>query len=881
MTNQSDNTSLEQALLPGFWGKFDGESGDFHALVHHCADVAACVEALLSLPCIERALAASAGLAHLTSIQKSRLAAIAFLHDLGKIALGFQCQICYPRLPLTPSNKGHIRPIFSLLFDDPDYNAWLVEPLGATDLVMWDSRDGAVVQDLLAAALAHHGAPVNIGSLDAASDIRKQWQPVEHLDPRREAERFGTCLRRWFSDAYEQTENHQLPDSARFHHAYAGLVSLADWIGSDRRFFPFLSEFSDSYIGDARRLAVDAIQSIGLDTIEQRAKFAGIPSPADLFGFPSLRPLQQAVFDSCDATKALILEAETGAGKTEAALLRFAKLYQRGHVDSLYFAVPTRAAAVQLHRRVCEFSRQLFPNEHGPEPVLAVPGYLQAGAHSGHRLPGFVVEWDDAPSQRDAAARWSAEHNKRFLAAQIAVGTIDQVMLSAMPVKHAHLRATALSRSLLVIDELHASDHYMQEIIEHVVQQHTTLGSHVLMMSATLSAEARERWLTSARQSGTALEVAINTGYPCLSCLQDNKIAYQVIAESDHHKQVDLELCPTGHAGISATAWRAARAGARVLIIRNTVKDAVALLLQLQADASTDQSLLFNIDGLVTLHHSRFAAEDRQRLDAAAEAWLGKERPCTGGIVVGTQTLEQSLDIDADLLITDLCPMDVLLQRIGRLQRHRRDIRPQGFQRAKAVVVTPNQSDLSSLIKTSEIGLGPKSPVYPDLLVLQATLDLINQCAAWSIPAMNRQLVEGALHPDIRQQLIDRQGPDWSQADLKRQGSDNADAQSARQHRLRTDKRFLDREVCFKAGAKVPSRLGEDSLMVTLEQPITGPFSQPVANFSIPGWMLKDELSSYDGTPSIVSSATEISLKIGQTTFVYSATGLKEATESD
>src|SRR5690606_3519381 len=129
---------------------------------------------------------------------------------------------------------------------------------------------------------------------------------------------------------------------------------------------------------------------------------------------------------------------------------------------------------------------------------------------------------------------------------------------------------------------------------------------------------------------------------------------------------------------LAAQALDAARAGARVLVIRNTVGDAVATR-QALAQLAPDAPEPFRLGGVGTLHHGRFAREDRRRLDTAVEAALGKDAPRAGGLVlIGTQTLEISLDLDADLLITDLCPIDVLLQRIGRLHRHER-ARPAGF----------------------------------------------------------------------------------------------------------------------------------------------------------------------------------------------------------
>ena len=189
----------------------------------------------------------------------------------------------------------------------------------------------------------------------------------------------------------------------------------------------------------------------------------------------------------------VIIESETGSGKTEAALWRFARLYEAGLVDGLYFALPTRAAAKQIFDRVNSLSSPIcFLRTGRPEPVLAVPGYLRSGDVHGQRLQDYQVWWDDHAAD---GRRWAAESPKRFLTAQIAIGTVDQVMLGSLKVKNAHMRASGLARNLLVVDEVHASDAYMSEVLGAVLDTHLGAGGYALLMSATLGSTARHRWL--------------------------------------------------------------------------------------------------------------------------------------------------------------------------------------------------------------------------------------------------------------------------------------------------------------------------------------------------------------------------------------------------
>ena len=214
---------------------------------------------------------------------------------------------------------------------------------------------------------------------------------------------------------------------------------------------------------------------------------------------------------------------------------------------------------------------------------------------------------------------------------------------------------------------------------------------------------------------------------------------------------------------VARRALTAARAGAKVLVVRNTVAYAIDTQRAVEQAAAGDRSLLFACRGRPTLHHGRFAAADRRLLDTQVELLLGKERGAGGRVVVGTQTLEQSLDIDADLLVTDLCPVDVLLQRIGRLHRHAGRDRPKGYDATTCVVLTPDGADLSPLLtrRPDANGLGPYGYVYGDLRVLEATRRLIAEYGEWHIPEVNRMLVERATHPEALEAIVQELGDDW------------------------------------------------------------------------------------------------------------------------
>jgi len=860
--------------MSDFWGKYCFKTGEYHSLAHHCADVSSCFEALIDLPSINKTLTRLGGFQseELPLGIKSRLAVIVFLHDIGKTALGFQYKTHDSKPSSAPPEKGHLRPLANLLWDWTGASDWFFHRLGFEEILNWHAENDHVISSLMMASLAHHGKPLPCDEY-AARDERRQWQKDNLLDPAAEVKLHGELIRQWFPEAFVERSD-RLPANSHFHHFFAGLVALADWIGSDQSRFRYKAPVDQNYIYVSRKKALEAVNAIGLSIDIQRLSYQSPASASGLFDYQSLRSLQQTVLDAPLENNILVLEAETGAGKTEAALLRFLILYENSLVDGLYFAVPTRTAAIQLHRRLRTFISKMLPNDSELQVVLAVPGYYQAGDANGIPQPEFTVQWDDEPGASLAARRWAAESSKRYLAAQIAVGTIDQAMLSELPLKHSHMRSALLCRHLLVIDELHASDRYMQEIIQRVVSTSRLRNGHVLMMSATLGADARQCWLDQENDSLINMSAATQVKYPSLSFFDNGKIVNQAIEQTGGKKNVQISAIHSNDPKWLEIVINAAVNSAKVLVIRNTVDSAVETFEQLLTADLLPNDLLFQVNGVHTLHHGRFAAEDRKLLDVEVEQWLGKQRDARGGIVIGTQTLEMSLDIDADILVTDLCPIDVLLQRIGRLHRHQRDARPVGYQDPRVVVLTPDTKDLSELLTRSENGLGPKAKVYPDIVALQNTLELINKYKQWVLPGMNRLLVESALHHEAREHRLTQCSEAWRTAENEYFGSQMADSQNARLLKVEKGSLFIDNSVCYPDDKKVMTRLGGDNLNVTLEEAVAGPFGSPVKRFAIPDWLLTEPFSGYLETdPRIFKVSGGLRLVFPQRTFVYMATG--------
>lgn len=842
------------------WAKIcrssDSRITGWHSLIDHSADVAAVLEALLAQPTINLRLARTAGLTELDHTACARLAAVAFLHDIGKANRGFRARVD-PGSPVV----GHIDQLAWLFrgSNADDLGDRLVNELRLQPIIDW--FDGMPDSEIWDAVFAHHGRPWKV------KPSRDYWRVIDGSDPIADLAPMRASLERWFASAF--TAAAPLPDRPEFDHAFAGLLMLADWLGSDTQFFPFANGADPDRMLTSRRAANAALRVVGL-AVEDRRQAVRVRQPdfAALFAVPAPRPIQQHA--TTPSALCVVLEAETGSGKTEAALWRFVHLFTQGAVDGLYFALPTRVAATQMFGRIKKLRDALFPVEDRPAVVLAVPGQVGADDARGHSLPEFGFEWDDVPTDRQRAQRWAAEHPKRFLAAQIAVGTIDQVLLASIATRHTHLRGTALLRHLLVVDEVHASDRFMEALLANLLKGHLQAGGHALLLSATLGAGAQARLLNTKPRDLAAAEAL---AYPAYGWAEAGEARVLPIAPPKEGKAVRIAAEPWLDAPerIAAMARRAVDAGAKVLVIRNTVGAAITTARAIEV--LVGDAALFRVGGVATLHHGRFSASDRLLLDAEVEKVLGKDSPRAARIVVGTQTLEASLDLDADLLITDLCPMDVLLQRIGRLHRHAGRERPVGCEAPRVVILTPAVRDLLGLLrgKARRHGFGQ---VYPDARIIEATWRLIETRPVWDIPAMNRLLVERATHPQVLEEIetgLRARDPAWPTVLDKAYGTELGQRQTA-QFAL------LDRSEPFSR-FQLPeddawaTRLGAKDRLVRFDD-IIGPFGQPIGELRVRHYLA--EGVGLDENPAIVEQEPAgITFQFGTSLLRYDRFGLR------
>jgi CRISPR-associated endonuclease/helicase Cas3 len=514
----------------------------------------------------------------------------------------------------------------------------------------------------------------------------------------------------------------------------AGLVSVADWIGSDESRFPPRRE--PAYTPEeSRRRAEQALHAIGWQRVEINPDL----SFAQLFaarGLQKPNALQAATNETIRKPGLYVVEAPMGMGKTEAALLAAYRLLASGQHHGLYFALPTQVTSDRIHERVQEFVDALG-EEARQVRLIHGSSWLRMDSFPQLR-PSFSGDEDDDERPMDtvrAARDWFASA-KRALLAPFGVGTVDQALLGVLAAKHFFVRQFALAGKVVILDEVHAYDPYTSTLVDALIRRCLELGCTVLVLSATLTQQRRRELL----QLGAPSEVpalenhhTTITGGPFKGVVQCLKVE----RERDAPKTIRIQHHADDPAAQGAEALCRAEAGARVLWIRNTVARAQEAYRLLACERHGDRIKC----GLL---HSRFPRFQRMENEQWWIDQLGKRGMEGGCVLVATQVVEQSVDIDADFLISDLAPTDMLFQRLGRLWRHpERTNRPGGGPEAELLLVHPTFPPDADELKCA---LSPHSWVYPPYHLLR-TWKVWRERESVALPHQLRDLLEETFGP--------------------------------------------------------------------------------------------------------------------------------------
>jgi CRISPR-associated endonuclease/helicase Cas3 len=325
---------------------------------------------------------------------------------------------------------------------------------------------------------------------------------------------------------------------------------------------------------------------------------------------------------------------------------------------------------------------------------------------------------------------WLASSRKRVFLGQIGVCTVDQVLLSVLPVRHGFVRGFGLNRSVLIVDEVHAYDAYMNGLLEEVLRRQKATGGSAILLSATLPAAVR-RDLVNA----WGCEIPEEAPYPALWTAEQGEARPSTLGKADlpEERLVEVELRKLEGAfpddALLASILATAREGALVGIVMNTVDDAQRLARLLRSEAHQIP---------VDLFHARYRLCDRQKIEREVLERYGRNASRSGGrILVATQVVEQSLDLDFDRLLTQLCPVDLLFQRLGRLHRHARLRRLSGPKRPACRVLVTEGEDY-----------GLHALIYGDARLLWRTEQLLAANTKIVFPSAYREWIEGVYADD-------------------------------------------------------------------------------------------------------------------------------------
>lgn len=446
----------------------------------------------------------------------------------------------------------------------------------------------------------------------------------------------------------------------------SGLTTVADWIASGSLDRPELVTPADAAL---------ALDRAGL----KPATVVGGRTFEALFGFPP-RDTQRLLSEVCQGPGVYVVEAPMGQGKTEAALYAAYRVLEQGRATGIYFALPTQLTSNKIHERM-----ERFLDAIGTGRARLV--------HGGAGL--IDTEWGE---EGQPGGSWFTP-TKKGLLAPFAVGTVDQALMAVLNVRHGFVRAYGLVGKVVILDEVHSYDAYTGTILDVLVRTLVELRCTVIILSATLTKDRRAAFLGASPRT-------TEDPYPLVSVRRGGEPLAELAPEPPPALTVAVRRINQDALAFDEALARA-EAGQQVLWIENTVAEAQDVFLTL---ANRGRPLGLEC-GLL---HSRFLKADRQHKESLWVGLLGakgqSEVRRQGRILMGTQVLEQSLDLDADFLVTRLAPTDLLLQRMGRLWRHRDNdpIHPAGCQ-PEAWILGP---ETASVLEHPEASLGKSGVVY-------------------------------------------------------------------------------------------------------------------------------------------------------------------------
>lgn len=713
---------MEKSIFSQYWGKTVRDESletAFHLLSCHSLDTAAVASCWWDNSSFIRSVFCR-NASSLTDEQvKAWVLFFIALHDIGKFDTRFQCKSVETWRILFP---GEVKP------SPPDYYHcqgfdhgaaglyWFIEdyqPMqAASDFAFFNDPEPHPYHSWIPwmeAVTGHHGYIRPQHELD---NDRLRWPSFISLSL---AERDRQARREWIvalEALFLAPVGISVKDTPpEISPLMAGFCSIADWLGSwsNDETFQFCAaipttteELRHYFTARCEQDAAIVLKRSGL--LAHAQQYQGVQKllstghqPRQLQVLVDALPLEPGV---------TLIEAPTGSGKTETALAYAWRLIDNNLSDSIVFALPTQATANAMLERMTLLAECLFSR---PNLILA-----HGNARFNHGFQAIKQQGHNAQGNEEAWAQcceWLSLSNKRVFLGQIGVCTIDQVLISVLPVKHRFIRGFGVGRSILIVDEIHAFDTYMNGLLDAVLKAQCAAGGSAILLSATLPEQQRHQLLNNYEKAIDANNNFSGAPYPLIHWrgkaparqfdLQHlpEQLPPRFAVKLEPLKLADL----LPNEALLDQMMAAARMGAQVCIICNLVDVAQQIYERLQNNGGAEIEII--------LFHARFTLLDRQSKEEKVLRYFGKNGDRSRGrILVSSQVIESSMDIDFDWLVSQHCPADLLFQRIGRLHRHMRDSRPEGFTSPLATVLLPEQANY-----------GLHSKIYGNVRVLWRT----------------------------------------------------------------------------------------------------------------------------------------------------------------
>lgn len=740
-----------------FWAKLGKEVWPlkYHPVICHLIDVGQVARQLWDRALQRRVrgwVCTKLGLEDESAVGKW-IAFWAAVHDIGKLTPGFQQYRCNHQ---TEALKQHVQPSFDFPIGRSVHHGTASTAVLAAELERFCTEPGipqALFNSIAVAVGGHHGIfPTNWVTHYTALG-NPHWATVRFEILSDLARLFGVRRLAWPQPTGADQSVWMF---------VAGLTSVSDWIGSNAQFFPPVgspalldSAFDvDKYFSQAGGNAGNALEKLGW--LSEASENRPLSVRAYLPAGREPRPLQTKVakiVDTMTEPSLLIVEAPMGEGKTEAAWYAAARWSRHGG-QGTYVALPTMATSNQMFERVVKFlehdaGRNLMLL-HGKAALNEQFVKLMKSAEARRDADALDADTYDDDSRPSAvvAEGWFAANKKHGLLAPYGVGTIDQALLAVLQTKHVFVRLFGLAGKCVILDEVHAYDAYMTTLMERLLRWLAALGCPVVLLSATLPRDKRQR-LIDAYAPDAQLE-GERRSYPRITTVRPSSFQ-ECHVDADPARAQTVKLGWLSEDRLADQLRESLAGGGCAAVIRNTVGLAQDTYLRLR-DALRGDGIV------VELFHARFPFGRRKQIEDHVLRAYGRtedDKPAADGrsesaphrpsrsVLVATQVVEQSLDLDFDVMVSDVAPVDLVLQRSGRLHRHDRGLRPFRVKEPRLWLLEPN----------SENGVpdfGVTAVIYSLHILFRSLLSLrfdgTAKRARFSVPAEIEALVDQVYH---------------------------------------------------------------------------------------------------------------------------------------